>query len=482
GGGHGHPDRLNVLLSDGTTRWLDDMGTGSYVDPSLHWYRSTLAHNAPLFDGYQQQRVDGELLFFEERDDIGWICARAMDLYPGVAAMRTLVVSEDYVLDELAWEAKKTTVMDLPLHIDADLDLIGTFRRDDHGLDDAFGVISDVSWRAILPCVAVPVVARDGARRLRGFLISSHRAVLYHAIAPGAPGKGPHPLLLVRALTSHDTAWVRIVWCWSDTIDYATFNPDASITVVRTDGTRDRLEVTNQGYRIERVTRDDRRVIDLAGLVQRPRSSSEARTVESSIQAHEIHLGSAVVFELGLEQYRRSEASWEEAGRPSARVGILRMPNELVIDVAIRKDGELTFVGADAVNVYDNESPDINGDGIQLYLYDASLASGWVLVPEVGGAEEGAVRARPIEGWDRPRPLRAVWYRTPDGYTLRVRIESSPLAPNERQFALGVVVNEKPAGRERRRGQLVLGGRPGEFVYLRGDREDLSQLVRFTIT
>src|SRR5690348_9073541 len=123
GGGHGHPDRLNVLLSDDGTRWLDDMGTGSYVDPSLHWYRSTLAHNAPLFDGYQQQRVDGELLFFEERGDIGWVCARALDLYPGVAAMRTLVVSDDYVLDELAWETKSSTVMDLPIHIDADVDM-----------------------------------------------------------------------------------------------------------------------------------------------------------------------------------------------------------------------------------------------------------------------------------------------------------------------------------------------------------------------
>ena len=48
GGGHGHPDRLNLTLVDRTHRWFEDPGTGSYVDPSLHWYRSTLAHNAPL--------------------------------------------------------------------------------------------------------------------------------------------------------------------------------------------------------------------------------------------------------------------------------------------------------------------------------------------------------------------------------------------------------------------------------------------------
>ena len=50
GGGHGHPDRLNLLLSDGDVRWFDDPGTGSYVEESLHWYRSTLAHTAPLVD------------------------------------------------------------------------------------------------------------------------------------------------------------------------------------------------------------------------------------------------------------------------------------------------------------------------------------------------------------------------------------------------------------------------------------------------
>ena len=59
GGGHGHPDRLNLVVAHGASRWLDDMGTGSYVDPSLHWYRSTLAHNAPLVDGRSQARVNG---------------------------------------------------------------------------------------------------------------------------------------------------------------------------------------------------------------------------------------------------------------------------------------------------------------------------------------------------------------------------------------------------------------------------------------
>ncbi len=85
GGGHGHPDRLNLTLADGALRWFDDPGTGSYVDPSLHWYRSTLAHNAPLIDGHSQPRVNGELLGFADDGHTGWISARA-ELAPGTMA------------------------------------------------------------------------------------------------------------------------------------------------------------------------------------------------------------------------------------------------------------------------------------------------------------------------------------------------------------------------------------------------------------
>ena len=89
GAGHGHPDRLNVVLVHGDDRWLDDVGTGSYVDPSLHWYRSTLAHNAPLVDGRSQERVHGALIAYDDRGDAGWVRAEADGVAPGVTFERT---------------------------------------------------------------------------------------------------------------------------------------------------------------------------------------------------------------------------------------------------------------------------------------------------------------------------------------------------------------------------------------------------------
>jgi hypothetical protein len=47
--------------------------------------------------------------------------------------------------------------------------------------------------------------------------------------------------------------------------------------------------------------------------------------------------------------------------------------------------------------------------------------------------------------------------------------------------SIDVLVNDAAPGRERRRGQLVLSGAQGEFVYLRGDRHDGARLLPFMI-
>ena len=502
GGGHGHPDRLNVLLSDGPTRWLDDMGTGSYVDPSLHWYRSTLAHNAPLFDGKDQQRVDGELLAFEEQSDAGWVSARALDLAPGVAAMRTLVVTPHYVLDELAWEGARAIVMDLPIHVDP---TAVTIRRSvsetheqleelDASLGDTSPAISEASARRLAARTTARIIARDGERSLQGFVVASSGAVLYRVTGPGAPGREARQFVILRITTSGETSWVRTLWDWSGDVEMIWLDAKGSVTTVeRRDGSHDRLQHRWierrrasdpprhqwEGYRIEHIVGDARRAIDLGGMVPEPTAALTPRPVTPVALPVPLASGQRLEFTLARNEYRRSEESWEEAGRPSANVAVLCGPNKLVIDVRVHKSGPLTFMPEGAMNRYDNEAADINGDGLQLYLVDALGASGWVLVPESPTSPEGEVRARVIDGWTAPREVRATWRRTDDGYSMQVRVSCRTAAGSE--LGLGIVVNEMPPGRERRRGQLVLAGRRGEFVYLRGDREDRSELLRFVV-
>jgi len=60
---------------------------------------------------------------------------------------------------------------------------------------------------------------------------------------------------------------------------------------------------------------------------------------------------------------------------------------------------------------------------------------------------------------------------------MRVQVPIDVHQPVDRHAAVDVLVNEKPAGRERRRGQLVLSGAHGEFVYQVGDRQDRHRLL-----
>ena len=94
-----------------------------------------------------------------------------------------------------------------------------------------------------------------------------------------------------------------------------------------------------------------------------------------------------------------------------------------------------------------------------------------------------AVRAHPIEGWTGALSMTSRWERRGAGY--RLHVDAALDAPSDGEgssfVALDVIVNEKPRGRERRRGQLVLSGGKGEFVYLRGDRHEQSRLIPFLL-
>jgi hypothetical protein len=148
GGGHGHPDRLSLTLQFGATRCLEDPGTGSYVERKLHWYRSTLAHFAPLFDGASQQRVPAQLLAFEDRGGAGWISKRVENIAPGVNATRTIIAADGYFIDVLDWESEEIHQLDLPLARSAEVnikfDCSPADPRGAHGLEDGFDFLSDV--------------------------------------------------------------------------------------------------------------------------------------------------------------------------------------------------------------------------------------------------------------------------------------------------------------------------------------------------
>jgi hypothetical protein len=64
GGGHGHPDKLGIILAGGA-RLSPDLGTPGYgIALNETWYRHTLSHNTVLLDGQPQPPATGRLLAF----------------------------------------------------------------------------------------------------------------------------------------------------------------------------------------------------------------------------------------------------------------------------------------------------------------------------------------------------------------------------------------------------------------------------------
>jgi hypothetical protein len=113
---------------------------------------------------------------------------------------------------------------------------------------------------------------------------------------------------------------------------------------------------------------------------------------------------------------------------------------------------------------------------VQLYVQAGERAGGWLLVPALGSHD---VVVHRIDGWSADDlTVAAEWREIPSGWSLSARVE---LPLGSTNVDLDVIVNEIAPGRARRRGQLVLSGADGEFIYLRGDRHDRGRLLHFTL-
>jgi hypothetical protein len=479
GGGHGHPDRLNLLLSDGDVRWFDDPGTGSYVDDSLHWYRSTLAHTAPLVGGRSQERVDGELVAFDDRDGFGWIVARA-DLVPGCTVYRAVVVADGYLVDVLEWVADVEHDVALPFHgVQVVVGDVGapSFTSSPidggGGREDGFAFLRDTACARVSADARVALLGRasaaTGARELHGWLAVPANATIWRAVAPGPPGHPDQPLILARA--SGRVGRFVGVWSWSDRIAGAT--SDGSNVLVRFhDGVSHSHRATPHGWRVE-IDATSHAVVDLGGLAVR----GSARVPPSAAEMQG-ELGQPIRiparFELGAANYRGAEESWRDAGDPTCAIEIAQHGETLEISVTVPR-AERRFVDVRAENPFDNDPAAIHGDGVQLYVGAGEASGGWLLVP-IERSDEVGVRV--AEGWPDALEVHAQWLPLGDGYRLVARVALPPVA---REISLDVLINLAGPGRARRRGQLVLSGGRDEFVYLRADRHDRDRLLRFVL-
>ena len=485
GGSHGHPDRLNLWLINGDFRVFEDVGTGSYVERALHWYRSTLAHNAPLIDGRSQDPAAGVLRAWDEQGSHAWIDAESF-VTPEVLVRRTVVVGPGYVIDQLEWHGDRAVTIDLPMHVDAGIDDANwkpATLTGGAGLEDGFDFVSRAE------CIDTPrTTARLRGDGIDGAVLADAPHEFWQAWAPGPPGRPERRFLLVRGHGA--TGRISSAWSWTGAVDLQR-TPEGRLDVSLPGGRTQHASIGDtwqvQPAGEKAVTLDGRRRNRAERLtMEPPRQTDRAERIPLVRQA-EISLGDltdrdlGLRFDLGESNYRRTESTWAVAGAPRATVLVAATERELLTEVSVIARDPY-FAAKRTENPLDNEHPDTNSDGLQIHLAcpgpgDRMLRASWLMVPEPGTSTV-RVSARDDAA---SIPLVATWRRTDDGWQLLARIARSAIGPAEARFGLDLIVNEMPAWRERRRGQLVMSGRVPGWAWLRGDRQDVGSLIPMTV-
>jgi hypothetical protein len=452
GGGHGHPDRLNLTLHTAGIPWLVDFGTGSYVSPQLGWYRATLAHNAPLIDGLSQAEARGVCVGHEETGAYGWICAQLLPdtAYDGVGLQRTVVVTPDYVLD----------VVQMASHVG------------EHQL-----ALPWHGWGAVATGDAGLRFERaEGA--LNVFLAGRQPFQVQIAHAPGPEPPGAPAEDLEFAIVESAGEEVTLVACMArDGVVDEVECHGPSFVVRLPDGGMHTHSATEEGWQIDLGKGDP---VMLGGARPLPEPAPPAAPPrESQVAARCLPLsepaeldGTLAGFRLEEplrldreDQFRRAEEAWGGPDAFAAVAYLNHLGSTLFVAVDVTAPSP-AFRPPGAPNPeWDNENPDIHSDGLQLYVEGVAFL-GWLVVPDAD--DPARLRVTPVRGTDGSvEMVRGAWAPTERGYCVTCAIE---LPDDVEDFGFDLCVNRFREDRERRTGQLVWSGARGRRLYLAGDR------------
>lgn len=485
-GGHGHPDLLHVTLFWDAPA-LADFGTGSYVRPSLHWYRSALAHNVPQLAGVGQLPATGACLAFDVAGGWSWCRAVATGVVgPGARAVRTVVAGPAYVVDVLEVDLPPDAAVDLSLHplggvatppglplAPAALAAPGASGHE-HGYDAiarlwALPVVAERLPLGSEPAADVVTLPRDGER-------------VFVASAPGPPGcdfADGRPLSFLLRRAGGAGRWVQ-VYATAGRVVALADEGDEGLLLRLDDGARERVAL---GPEEARITDRAGRTIVLSGLLPAPPPQRVARAMPGvipgalraelpTLETWEQTVPPEAVVQLGETHYRRSERPYDRDRPFRARVAVCAVGTRLCFVVDVVK-GDLCFRPRGKGAVLDNEPPDIHSDGLQCYLEVEGWA-GYAVIPDPA---TGATHVRGVRGTAASvSRVSAVWRRTERGYAVLVALETGRRWRVGDTVPVALAINEMYGDRERRAGQLVLSGEPG-WVYLRGDREPPHAVV-----
>lgn len=117
GSGHGHFDKLNIVLFAGGKEWLLDPGRLTYSHKEYKtWVKHTAAHNTVALGGRSQDATTGRFLYLDVQDQYA-ACAAASDkAYVGTQLTRYLLLMDRMLVDVFEVESSTITQIDWFAH------------------------------------------------------------------------------------------------------------------------------------------------------------------------------------------------------------------------------------------------------------------------------------------------------------------------------------------------------------------------------
>ena len=150
--GHQSPAALHIDIHTGVGRLTDAPRSGGYEDSAhLTWYRTTIAHNTVTvdgrsmkpydaegdsiwkFDSIEEGITDSELLLFQPGCEFQTCRVRNDRVYPGVTLDRTVIMTEQYLLDVYRVLSQEDHQYDYAMHVLGEPDIPGDWVKADLG-------------------------------------------------------------------------------------------------------------------------------------------------------------------------------------------------------------------------------------------------------------------------------------------------------------------------------------------------------------
>ncbi|MFW6170728.1 MAG: heparinase II/III domain-containing protein [Planctomycetota bacterium] len=196
GGGHGHPDKLQLILYGLGRQLCPDLGTTGYANP-LHaeFYKTTPAHNTVTVGGRNMAARGGQLLDFVSQDRYAAAVARSEQVYPDHVLTRRVLLADTFLVDEFIVEGDAAEEpLDWFLRADGDLSLSVNEQpiRDTPPaapytyFENLRGAETDEDWSAVWRIGAE--AEGDDAPRLIVTMRGESETQVARAMAPGPAG------------------------------------------------------------------------------------------------------------------------------------------------------------------------------------------------------------------------------------------------------------------------------------------------------